>query len=176
MLAVALLFLALDLESMPSLPVVDEAPAVEPAPPAEPNVVPEPGLELAYAAFAQPNLQVASVRHVAYTYPDNTCSVRFYVTVKNAGTATSNSFVVGAKGWGVPTISTCTGTWRAINTTLGIAPGQSKAVLVYGPGYVGPRVLKGSYLSVTEGADTHCAVAESNESDNKKTVSIRVGY
>ena len=128
------------------------------------------------AALAQPNLQVLGVTHIAYTYPDNTCSVRFYATVKNVGTATSNSFVVGAKGWGVASISTCTGTWRAINTTLGLAPGQSKVVLVSGPGYVGPRVLKGTYMTITAGADTHCAIAESNESDNKRVVSIRVGY
>lgn len=131
---------------------------------------------LAALAPAAPNLVVTGITHRAFVSLDNTCSVIFDVRVKNVGTSTAWSLSVGARGWGTPSISTCTGTWRAFNTTGSLAPGQSRTVSVYGPGYVGPKVYRGTYLSITGFADLHCSVAESNESDNSRAASIRVGF
>lgn len=134
------------------------------------------GDAVALVAIAQPNLRVVGITHQAYVYPDNTCSVIFYVRIQNVGTATAWSLSVGAKGWGTPNISTCTGSWRAFNTTANLALGQYRTVAVYGPGYVGPRVLKGTSLTITGYADVHCSVAESSESDNSRNAAIRVGF
>jgi len=127
------------------------------------------------AAPALPNLTVVGITHTYYVYPDNTCSVVLRVRVRNSGAATSNGFVVGAKGWGTASISSCTGTWRAINTTASLGASQERTITVYGPGYVGPRILRGSALTVTARADTHCAIVESSESDNALTRTIHVG-
>jgi hypothetical protein len=128
------------------------------------------------AVAGLPNLHIEGISHVAYRGADGKYSVVFYVTVCNRGTATAWGFVAGMKGWGTPTISTCTGVWQAINTSSSLSPGSCRTMTFYGPGYVGPRVPKGSYLTVTGYADTHCAVRESSEYDNSFTKGIRVGY
>ena len=125
---------------------------------------------------ALPNLRVEGIQHTASCGSDGTCSVVFYSTVYNRGTGSSRSFVLGMRGWGTPTISTCTGTWQATNTTTDLLAGSYRTILIYGPGYVGARVRKGTYLTVTSYADAYCAVSETSESDNSLTRTIRVGY
>ena len=134
------------------------------------------GALLLDVAAALPNLRIEGIRHTASVGSDGTCSVVFYCTVGNRGAAMARSFVVGMRGWGTQTILTCTGTWQATNTTTDLAAGSSRSVLIYGPGYVGPRVRKGTYLTVTAYADTYCAVGETSEYDNSLTQTIRVGY
>ena len=80
------------------------------------------------------------------------------------------------RGWGTPTISSCTGLWRAANTSASLSPGYCRSVLVYGPGWVGPKVRKGTYMTVTGYADHTCFLAESSEYDNSRVQTIRVGY
>jgi len=128
----------------------------------------------------QPNLQVLGVTHDYYVYPDQTCSVRFFAAVHNAGSATAWNFAVGMRsngvGWIQPTIGTpCSGYWNAIGTVPFIRPGDTKVVLVYGPGYVGPNVLKGTPMNLTAYADNYCAIGESNENDNSLDVNITIG-
>jgi len=131
---------------------------------------------VAEAFTDKPNLRNEGISHSPYCGPDSMCSVVFYNTVCNRGTGTAWSFSTAMKGWGIPTISTCTGTWRAFNTSANLAPDKCISVLVYGPGYVGPKVRKGTSLTLTGYADAHCTAAESNESDNSRVKTITVGY
>lgn len=128
-------------------------------------------------ATALPNLRVEGIRNVAGPVQfDGTCSVTFYCRVANRGTATARSFVLAMRGWGTQTIMTCTGTWQATNTTYDLPAGSTREILIYGPGYVGPRLRKGTYLTVTAYADAYCAVPEMSEYDNSLTQTIRAGY
>lgn len=127
-----------------------------------------------FAPVPRPDLIVESVSHADILYSDGTASVLLRLKVKNIGNATAYGFTCGGKGWGFATIASCTGNWRSINTTTTYAPGQSKTVYVYGPGWVGPRVTQGSAFSVTTRADTHCSIQESNESNNARTAVIQV--
>ncbi len=129
-----------------------------------------------FAAASTPNLRNEGISHAASCGSNNYCSVVFYNTICNRGTATVWSHVTGMKGWGTPQISTCTGLWQAFDTAGSLAPGACASILVYGPGFVGSQVRKGSYLTVTGYADIYCNVAESSESDNSRTQTIRVGY
>ena len=104
------------------------------------------------------------------------CSVIFYCTVYNSGSATCWGYVLGMKGWTTANISTPTGYWCAFNSVGSINPGQTVEVSCYGPGYVGNKVRKGTYLSITGYTDIYKSVAETNEYDNSKTQTIRIGY
>ena len=48
-------------------------------------------------------------------------------------------------------------------------------MLVYGPGYVGPPILKGTQMQLTAHADMYDAVEESSESDNAVDKTITIG-
>lgn len=124
------------------------------------------------------NLVNSGITHTAYCNSSNQCSVVFYNNICNTGSAsTSNGFVVGMKGWTASSsISSCTGNWKAINTTTSLSAGSCRTITIYGPGYVGSKVSKGTTLSVTGYADVHCNINETSESDNSRTASIRVGY
>src|SRR5713101_1650984 len=59
-------------------------------------------------ASALPNLRIVGIQHTASVGSDGRCSIVFYCTVSNLGTAPARSFVVGMRGWGTQTIPTCT--------------------------------------------------------------------
>lgn len=106
--------------------------------------------------------------------------MKFDITIKNIGTVTAINPAAGAD-WATTAlpVSGCSSvggsTWKAIgwnNTNL--APGASMTILVYGPGFVGPKVSQGSSLAVKFGADPCGANAESSESDNLLNLTFTV--
>lgn len=122
--------------------------------------------------MSTPNLIVTGATHTTVSCSLGQCTVRFNVTIKNTGTATAVYPYAGAE-WGTTAlpVSNCSSvgssTWRAIGSNGGsLAPGASTTILVYGPGYVGPKVSQGSTLWVLFGADPCNAHAESSETDN----------
>lgn len=122
--------------------------------------------------MSTPNLIVTGATHTTVSCTLGQCTVRFTVTIKNTGTATAINPAAGAD-WATTAlpVSGCSSvggsTWKAIGwNNVNLAPGASMSILVYGPGYVGPKVSQGSSLSVKFGADPCGANAESNESDN----------
>lgn len=132
----------------------------------------------------QPNLQVTAITYDYQVGHDNACSVRFYVTVVNAGTAPARSFCtgmnrIGGIGWErypwLPPIVTCTGAWTALGTSRELLPGQSRTILVYGPGYSSDPVPKGSVILLVSYADIFCSNGESNEQDNAMVKGLVVG-
>jgi Regulator of chromosome condensation (RCC1) repeat/CARDB len=126
-----------------------------------------------------PDLEVRGIAHDYLVHPDHTCTVRFYVLVQNTGTATCGSFFVGLKSngpeWIPPSIPTTAGKWTGLGGSSYIGPGQAKVVTVYGPGYVGPPILKGTQMQLTAYADMYDAVEESSEGDNSLDKTITIG-
>jgi hypothetical protein len=129
--------------------------------------------------FATPNLIVTGATRTS-TCSLGQCTVRFNVTVQNNGTATAINPYAGAD-WATTAlpVSGCSSaggsTWKAIGYNgTNLAPGASMSILVYGPGYVGPKVSQGSSLSVKFGADPCGNTAESSESDNTTTIVFTV--
>jgi hypothetical protein len=108
------------------------------------------------------------------------CTVKFNITIKNIGTTTAINPAAGAD-WATTAlpVSGCSSvggsTWKAIGwNNVNLAPGASMTILVYGPGFVGPKASQGSSLVVKFGADPCGANAESNESDNLLTLTFTV--
>lgn len=121
--------------------------------------------------LSTPNLIVTGATHVS-TCTLGQCTVRFNVTVKNTGTATAINPYAGAE-WSTTAMpitgcsSVGSATWRAIGWNgTNLAPGASMTILVYGPGYVGPKSAQGSTLPVKFGADPCNNTAETSETDN----------
>src|SRR5262245_47829527 len=71
--------------------------------PGEDSVIGTPNEADVLAAL--PNLRLEVITHQATCGIDGLCTVKFYNTVCNRGTATAWSFGVAMKGWGTPTIS-----------------------------------------------------------------------
>jgi hypothetical protein len=126
-----------------------------------------------------PDLEVRGITHDYVLHPDQTCTVRFYVLVQNSGTATCGGFLVGLRSngqeWVPPSIPTRTGNWTGLGASSYISPGKTKVVVVYGPGYVGPPILKGTQMQLTAYADMYDAVEESDEGDNALDKTITIG-
>lgn len=131
------------------------------------------------SVFSTPNLIVTGATRTS-TCSLGQCTVRFNITIKNTGTATAINPAAGAD-WATTAlpVSGCSSvggsTWMAIGwNNVNLAAGASMSILVYGPGYVGPKVSQGSSLSVKFGADPCGANAESNESDNTLNLTFTV--
>lgn len=129
--------------------------------------------------MSTPNLIVTGATHVS-TCSLGQCTVRFNVTVKNTGTATAINPYGGAD-WATTALpvggcsSAGGSTWKAIGWNgTNLAAGASMSILVYGPGYVGPKVSQGSTLSVKFGADPCGNTAESSETDNTTNINFTV--
>jgi hypothetical protein len=98
------------------------------------------------------------------------CSVVFTNRICNRGTTTAfGSNVAGKWGTNGNIHSACTGYWNAQNTFSSLAANSCRDVIIYGPGYVGPKLPQGTFLTYTGMVDFYCTTAETNEGDNSKS-------
>jgi len=140
---------------------------------------PTTSIEPQVGANGRANLTVLDIRYDYALHPDQTCSVKVYALVQNTGTSGASGFLVGLKSnrpdWVPPLIQTGTGKWTGLGGPQYLAPGQVRVVTIYGPGYVGPAIPKGTQMQLTAHADMYGAVKELRENDNELTKTVTIG-
>jgi hypothetical protein len=116
-------------------------------------------------ALAGVDLMLTDIVTTVNCGTDYRCSMYFDNYVCNSDPSNPHGFTVGSAWSGSGGISTCTGGWDSSDSTTLLA-NQCKYVRTYGPGFVGPKVPKGVYMTVTSHADIYCQVSETNENNN----------